>query len=73
VLGLPQTLPAQSERYDRHAEAVHPAQVRDMTAEQVTGFFLKHTCERRLIKAEFRQLVDAVQLLAFDLAQAYVS
>jgi hypothetical protein len=43
-----------------------------MTADQVTGFFLKHARERRLNDWQFRRMVDAVQLVLVDLAQVPV-
>lgn len=52
--------------------AVRPTRVGEVSVEQVTGFFLKHARERRLTDWQFRQMVDAVQLLPVDLAQAPV-
>jgi integron integrase len=69
--------PVQREWYVRHAEAfveaVRPTRMGEVSADQVTGFFLKHGRERRLTDWQFRQMVDAVQLLLVDLAQAPVA
>jgi integron integrase len=69
--------PVQREWYVRRAEAfveaVRPTRMGEVSAEQVTGFFLKHARERRLTDWQFRQMVDAVQLLLVDLAQAPVA
>ena len=53
--------------------AVRPTRVGEVSAKQVTGFFLKHARERRLTDWQFRQIVDAVQLVLVDLAQVPVS
>jgi hypothetical protein len=52
--------------------AVQPTRVGEVSAEQVTGFFLKHARERRLTDWQFRQIVNAVQLVLVDLAQVPV-
>ena len=44
----------------------------EMAAERVTGFFLKRPREWRLSERQFPQVVDAVQPLPIDLAQASV-
>lgn len=68
--------PVQREWYVRRAdafvEAVRTPRMGEVSAEQATGFFLKHGRERRLTDWQFRQMVDAVQLLLVDLAQAAV-
>lgn len=68
--------PVQREWYVRRAEtfveAVRPTWMGEVSAEQVTGFFLKHTRERWLTDWKFPQMVDAVQLLLVDLTQAIV-
>ena len=52
--------------------AVRPTRVGEVSAKQVTGFFLKHARERRLTDWQSHQTVDPVQLLPVDLAQASV-
>jgi hypothetical protein len=53
--------------------AVRPTRTGEVSAKQVTGFFLKRARERRLTDWQFRQIVDAVQLLPVDLAQVPVN
>jgi hypothetical protein len=52
--------------------AVRPTRVGEISAKQVTGFFLKQARERRLTGWQFCQFVDAVQLVLVDLAQVPV-
>ena len=64
--------PVQRELHVPRLAAVGPTRVGEVSAEQVTGFFLKHARERRLTDWQFRQMVDVVQPLPVDLAQAPV-
>ena len=74
VLERHRVSPVRREWYDRGAEAfveaVRPTRMGEVSAEQVTGFFLKQARERRLTNWQFRQMVDAAQLLLVDVAQA---
>ena len=49
-----------------------PDGVWEVSAEQVTGFFLKHARERQLSDRQFRRIAEAVQLVLVDLAQVPV-
>jgi len=59
----------QIDRCARHVEALRPTRVGEVSAKQVTGFFLKYAREQRLTDWQFRQFVDVAQLLLIDLAQ----
>ena len=61
--------PVQIDRCARHVEALRPTRVGEVSAKQVTGFFLKYAREQRLTDWQFRQFVDVAQLLLIDLAQ----
>ncbi len=61
----------QRQWYMRRAEAfidaVKPMRMGEVAAEQITAFFLGHAREQRLSEWQFRQMVDAVQLLLIEL------
>jgi hypothetical protein len=72
VLGRRRISPVLREWHVPRLAAVRPTRMGEVSAKQVTGFFLKRARERRLTDWQFRQIVDAVQLLPVDLAQVPV-
>ena len=64
----------QRQWYMRRAEAfidaVKPMRMGEVAAEQITAFFLGHAREQRLSDWQFRQMVDAVQLLLIELTDS---
>jgi hypothetical protein len=64
---------AQRQWYVRRAEAfveaVRPARMGEVSAEPITAFFHRYGHEQRLSEWQFRQMVEAVQLLLVDLAR----
>ncbi len=57
-------------RAEAFVEAVKPARMGEVSAEQITAFFHDHAREQRLSEWQFRQMVDAVQLLLVDLSRS---
>jgi integron integrase len=72
VLQGQQVPEAQRQWYVRRAEAfieaVRPTRMAEVSAEQITAFFHRYGREQRLSDWQFRQMVEAVQLLLVDLA-----
>ena len=50
-------------------KALHPETLSQLTRQQITGYFQEVSSQGRLQNWQFRQLVDAIQLLLVDLAQ----
>ncbi|WP_242477226.1 phage integrase N-terminal SAM-like domain-containing protein [Halochromatium glycolicum] len=68
-------VPASARRwYVQRAEdfvaAVRPKRLSEVSTEDITAFFPRYAREKRLNDWQFRQTVDALQLLLIDLAQA---
>ena len=59
-------------RVEAFLKEVRPDSLSRLTEEQITGFFQKASSRGELAEWQFRQLVDAMQLLIVDLAQAPV-
>lgn len=57
-------------RVEAFVEAVRPTRIGEVSAGQVTAFFHRYAREQRLTEWQFRQMVDAVQLLLVDLARS---
>ncbi len=60
-------------RAESFVDAVRPIRMGEVSAEQVAEFFLRQGREQRLSEWQFRQMVDAVQLLLVDLAHSPVA
>jgi hypothetical protein len=68
-------IPANQRRYyvqraEAFIEAVRPTRLREVSADQITAFFPRYARDRRLNAWQFRQTVEAVQLLLVDLSQS---
>ncbi|WP_167757091.1 integron integrase [Thiorhodococcus minor] len=66
-------IPANQRRYyvqraEAFIDAVKPTRMREVTPDQITAFFQSYARQRRLNAWQFRQTVDAVQLLLVDLS-----
>ncbi len=59
-------------RVEAFLRACNPVSVRALTKEQITDFFQDASRDGKLADWQFRQLVDAIQLLVVELAQAPV-
>jgi hypothetical protein len=55
-------------RAEAFIEAVWPTGMAEVSAEQITAFFHRYGREQRLSGWQFRQMVEAVQLLLVNLA-----
>jgi integron integrase len=56
-------------RVEAFLKEVRPESLRELTREDITGYLQEVSSRRRLDDWQFRQLVDALQLLIVDLAQ----
>ena len=68
-------IPANHRRYyvqraEAFIEAVRPARMREVSADQIAAFFPRYARDRRLNAWQFRQTVEAVQLLLVDLSRS---
>ncbi|WP_295446361.1 hypothetical protein [uncultured Thiodictyon sp.] len=57
-------------RVEEFLKAVRPKSLSQLTAEQVNGYLQDGSSQGQLADWQFRQLVDALQLLFVDLSQA---
>ena len=57
-------------RAEAFVEAMKPTRMGDMSAKQIAAFFHSYAREQRLSEWQFRQMVDAVQLLLVDLSSS---
>lgn len=57
-------------RAEAFVDAVRPTRMGEVSAEQITTFFPRYARDQRLNEWQYRQTVDAVQLLLVDLAES---
>jgi integron integrase len=57
-------------RAEAFVDAVRPTRMGEVSVEQITTFFPRYAREQRLNEWQYRQTVEAVQLLVVDLAQS---
>ena len=58
------------QRAEAFVDAARPKRVGEVSAEEITAFFHRYAREHQLSDWQFRQMVDAVQLLLIDLANS---
>ncbi|MBK1633915.1 hypothetical protein CKO31_24925 [Thiohalocapsa halophila] len=58
------------QRAEDFVAAMRPKRLSELTVEEITAFFPRYARDNQLTDGQFRQTVDALQLLLVDLAQA---